>query len=159
MAFMLLPIIAVLFFMGLTAQTTQVQAVAPGAGMSGHMQSAGEVRGQLAAVFAAACVDAAYAAPGVVTNSLPVTLPLGVVAPVGSGCITTAGPTGGRNVYAYVPRVPGALSQIAGDSGASATWYQVLVAGQATSFATGQQSAVPQIIPAGSLLEWVQTQN
>ncbi|MCW3587385.1 hypothetical protein [Burkholderia cenocepacia] len=153
---MVIPLFVVLFFVGLTMQGAQLVAASPGAGIPGHMETTAMVRGQVAGVFAAACLDAAYASPGTVSNNLSVTLPDGVLPPVGSGCITTASSSGGRNVYAYVSGASGALGQMASDGGAGATWYRVAAAGQATNVITGLQSVIPQTIPAGSLLQWVQ---
>lgn len=159
MGYMLLPFFTSLFFVGLTMQMGQMTNSGPGAGLSGAKETASLVRAQAVETYAAACVEAAYAAPGVVSGNLPVVLPAGVIAPTGSGCITTAGPPGGRYVYAYGPNTPGAMSQVAGDSGGNAAWYQVRIAGQAVNASTGTVTNVPQVIPVGSLLEWVQTQN
>lgn len=156
MAFMVLPIFVVLFFAGLTMQGAQLVAAGPGAGIAGHMETTAMVRGQVAAVFAAACLDAAYASPGSISNNLSVSLPDGVLPPIGSGCITTSNSSGGRNVYAYLSGASGAIGQMASDGGAGATWYRVVSVGQATNVVTGLQSVIPQIIPAGSLLQWVQ---
>ncbi|WP_434716303.1 hypothetical protein [Paraburkholderia sp. A3RO-2L] len=156
---MLLPIFTSLFFVGLTMQMQQMTNSGQGAGFSGARETAALVHAQTVETFAAACVEAAYAAPGVISANLPVVLPAGVIAPAGSGCITTAGPPGGRYVYAYAPNSPGAISQVSDDSGGNAAWYQVLVAGQAVNAVTGTVTTIPQSIPVASLLEWVQTKN
>lgn len=159
MGYMLLPIFTTLFFVGMTMQMQQLTNTGQGAGFSGARETVALVRAQTVETYAAACIEAAYAAPGVISGNLPVVLPAGVIPPTGSGCITTAGPPGGRYVYAYAPNSPGAISQVSGDSGGNFAWYQVLVAGQAVNASTGTVTSVPQSIPVASLLEWVQTQN
>ncbi|CAN7313065.1 hypothetical protein LJR034_001520 [Caballeronia sp. LjRoot34] len=154
MTFMILPLVAVLFFAGLAAQAAGFAQAVPGAGVAGRMQSAAIVSGHRAEVFAGACVEAALEAPGVIAATLPVPLPAGVIAPAGAGCITTAGATGGRNVYAVVPAVPGAAGQVMSDTQGSAAWLRVEEAGLAFDLVTGLAVDVPASLTPGALLAW-----
>ncbi len=85
-----------------------------------------------------------------------VTLPSGVVLPAGAVCLTTAAGAG-RNVYGYLPAVPGAAGQLLNDSQGNAMWFRVQSAGIALNLMTGRTASVPASIPVGSLLTWIQT--
>jgi spore coat protein U-like protein len=67
--------------------------------------------------------------------------------------MTTAGTAGSRNVYGYMPDVPGAAGQIIGDSGSSAVWYRVQSAGQAVNLVTAQVVPVPATVPVGAIVD------
>lgn len=156
MTFMILPLVAVLFFVGLAAQAAGIAQAVPGAGVAGRMQTAATVSAHRAEVFAGACVEAALEAPGVIAATVPVVLPAGVIAPAGAECITTAGATGGRNVYAEVPAAPGAAGQVLNDTQGSAAWLRVQEAGRAVDLVTGLAADVPAIFTPGALLAWTQ---
>ncbi|MBN6207071.1 hypothetical protein JYK21_11405 [Ralstonia pickettii] len=157
MAFLILPMITVLFWLGLSTQAWQMADAVPGAGPAGRMASLAQVSAQQAQMFGTACISAATSNPGVVSSRMAVTLPPGVALPTGAVCMTTAGTGNGRNVYGYVPVAPGAMGRVLSDSQYNAMWHRVQSTGQAVNLATGQAMAVPASIPAGVLLAWVQT--
>lgn len=156
MGFAILPLVAVLFFIGVEAQTGQLAVAVAGAGVQGRMGNMAMIYAQEAEVFDTACQSAALAAPGVISSSIAVTLPTGVLVPNGAVCMTTSAGGGTRNVLAYTPAVPGEAGQVIADTQYSATWYQVQTVGQAVNVTSGLASAVPQTIPARSLLSWLQ---
>lgn len=157
MAFLILPFVVVLFMFGLTAQESQLVQASPGAGSAGRMDVLAQLSAAQVEAFGTACINAATATPGVVSDSITVTLPAGVLPPTGAICMTTANTGGGRNVYGYMPVPPGTAGRVLHDTQGSAIWFQVLTTGKATSLVTGEVSAVPDSIPAQSLLAWVQT--
>lgn len=157
MAFLILPLITVLFWLGLSTQAWQMADAVPGAGPAGRMALLAQVSAQQAQMFSAACIRTASSNPGAVSPSMAVTLPAGVTLPPGAVCMTTAGTGNGRNVYGYVPVAPGAIGSVLTNSQYNPMWHRVQSAGQAVNLATGQTVAVPASIPAGVLLAWVQT--
>jgi S-adenosylmethionine synthetase len=70
MAFLMLPIITVLFFLGVGVQAWQLAQAVPGAGVPGRMEAAANVSAQQALVFGAACVATASATPGLISASI-----------------------------------------------------------------------------------------
>lgn len=155
MGFLLLPIMVVLFFVGLGMQMDQLAQAVTGAGRPGQMANVATVTSQRMQTYAAACLDAATASPGMISQNVTVSLPAGALAPQGALCMTTPGPAGARNVYAYAASKPGEATQLMNDTYGSLAWYQVPAAGQAVMIATGQTAAIPAMIPAGDMLEWV----
>ncbi|MGN6232412.1 MAG: hypothetical protein ACTHNZ_14785 [Trinickia sp.] len=155
MGFLVLPIMVVLFFIGLGMQMDQLAQAVTGAGRPGQMMNVATVTSQRMQTYAAACLDAATASP-VISQNIAVILPAGAVAPQGASCMTTPGPSGARNVYAYAASKPGEAAQLMNDTYGSLAWYRVPAAGQAVMIATGQAAVVPATIPAGDMLEWVQ---
>lgn len=158
MAFGMIGLFVVLFFSGLVVQSAQVISAGP-AGVVAAMESIALVRGQYAQVFASACIDAASAAPGLISSDIAVVLPQGVNRLPFSNCMTAPGDVGGRKILASSPGAGGAMTQIVSASGNGATWYRVTSIGVATNVISGEQSVVPSTIPAGSLLDWIQTSN
>jgi len=156
MGFAILPLIAVLFFVGIEAQTGQLALSVAGAGVQGRMGNLAAIYAQEAEVFATACQNAAFATPGLISSSITVTLPAGVLVPSGAVCMTTSAGGGTRNVFAYTPAVPGEAGQVVSDTQYSAAWYQVRTAGQAVNVVSSLTSAVPATIPTRSLLSWLQ---
>lgn len=157
MAFLILPMITALFWLGLTAQSWQLADAVPGAGPAGRMVMQAQVSAQQAQMFATACISVATSNPGEVSPNIAVPLPLGVTLPTGAVCMTTAGTGNSRNVYGYVPVVPGAMGRVLTDSQYNPMWYSVRTSGQAVNLATGQAVVVPTSIPVGVVLAWVQT--
>lgn len=156
MAFAILPFAAIMLLFGLGMQASQLADGVPGAGLAGQMETRSVVSSQQAAMFGAACQNAAIAQPGVVSPSIPVTLPAGVLLPTAAICMTT--PNGsGRNVYAYLPAAPGAAGRLLADSLGSGNWFAVRTAGLAVNLSAGTSLPVPATIPVGSLLNWIQT--
>lgn len=156
MAFALLPLAAILLLVGLTTQIAQIGNSVPGAGMAGQMDAVARVSAQQAEMFGTACSATASAQPGMISASLPVTLPPGVQLPKGAVCMTTAAGSG-RNVFAFLPSVAGEADTVMDDMSQSSTWFSVSNRGLATNLASGQLVAVPLSIPVGSILDWVQT--
>jgi hypothetical protein len=150
----LAPITAAFFFAGLISQMTVWAESVGGGGWSGAVQSAAAQRALAAEVFAAACVEAAQEDSGAVSSSITVTLPTGVILPTNAVCMTTEA-SSGRNVYAYVPSVPGAAAQIVSNTQSDLSWYAVRTAGTATSLVTGSTASVSSSIPKAYLLNWV----
>lgn len=151
-----LPIATALFVVGLTAQAWQTSQGAPGAGIAGAMDSRATTSAQQGQMWGAACLSTASGTPGLVSTSINPTLPLGVLSPQGAVCMTAARAGGGRDVYAYLPRVPGAIGALMRATQGDVTWYRVDTVGSATNLATGGTVAVPTFIPASSLLQWAQ---
>lgn len=157
MGFLVLPIMVVLFFIGLGMQMDQLAQAVTGAGQAGQMANVAVVASQRMQAYGAACLDEATKNPGVVTQNLPLTtMPAGAVIPPGAACTTTPAPGGARNVYAYAASKPGEAAQLMADTQGNQAWYRVPAAGQAVMIATGQVAAIPATVPAGDLLEWVQ---
>lgn len=156
MGFAILPLIVLLFFIGIEAQTGQLALAVSGAGLAGRMSNMAAVDAQQAEVFDTACESAALASPGLISASIVVVPPPGVLIPAGAVCMTNSAGGGVRNVYSYTPAVPGEAGQLSADTQQSAVWYQVKTQGQAVSVDTGLASAVPATIPAHSLLSWMQ---
>ncbi|RKP47563.1 hypothetical protein [Trinickia fusca] len=156
MAFFALPVMVVLFFIGVAAQMNQLALAVAGAGKPGQMENFEIVSAQRVEAFAAACLDTAIASPGAISASLTVAMPTGATTPVGAVCMTTPAAGGARNVYAYAPVVGGAAGQMMTDTQRSAAWYRVQSQGQAVNVQFGDVSAVPASLPVGALLEWVQ---
>ena len=157
MGFVMLPIVAVLFWLGITAQALQLSQAVPGAGVSGHMESLAGVTAQQAQVFGAACSATAGATPGLVGQSIVPSLPSGVVLPAGAVCMATARSGGGRDIIGYMPVQAGAAGEIIANSEGNLAWYRVQSQGSAINLVTGLATAVPAAIPVGALLHWVQT--
>jgi len=157
MGYLLLPIAMVLFYLGLASQAGQLAGSVPGAGQAGRLDAISVVRAQQAEVFGAACIDQASAIPGLISAGISPVLPSGVAVPTNAVCMTTSAPAGARNVYAFLPSAPGAAGAVAVDSDLNGSWYRVQTLGIAVNLASGQASAVPTSIPAGSLLQWIQT--
>jgi hypothetical protein len=156
MAFAILPFAAIMLLFGLGIQATQLADSVPGAGLAGQMETRSLVSSQQAAMFGTACVNAAIAQTGVISPSIAVTLPAGVLLPASAVCMTT--PNGsGRNVYAYLPAAPGAAGRLIADSLGSGNWFAVRTTGVAVNLSAGNSMPVPATIPVGSLLNWTQT--
>ncbi|WP_321943704.1 hypothetical protein [Paraburkholderia tropica] len=150
----LLPMVMVLFFAGLIAQTGLLSQSVAGAGAAGALESAAAQRAAAAEVYAAACVEAALEQGDVVSSSITVTLPAGVIAPDDAGCMTTSA-SSGLNVFAYVPSVPGAAGRIRANTLGDMSWYAVRASGTAINLSTGTSYTVSSSIPSGELLDWV----
>src|ERR1700676_3964501 len=101
MGFLLLPIAVVLFYIGIASQAGQMTGSLPGAGQAGRMDALAVVRAQQAEAFSSACVSTASATAGLISASVVPAMPSGVAIPKGAVCMTTAGPAGSRNVYAF----------------------------------------------------------
>lgn len=157
MAFAVLPLMVVVFWLSLSVIGWQQAQAVPGAGPAGMLEARAIVTAQRAEMFGTSCVAAALAAPGALSQSLPVTLPPGVVLPAGAVCMTTAAPGNGRNVYALLPAQPGAFGRVRSDTQSNIAWFRVVSAGSAFNLATGEMTAVPSTIPVGYLLNWVLT--
>jgi len=157
MAFALLPFVVAFFWFGQSMVGWQQALAVPGAGMAGRMESLSVLSAQQAEMFNGACLVSAMAQPGVVSASLAVTLPPGVNLPTGAVCMTTPVAGGGRNVYGFLPVQPGAAGRVLADTNSNLTWHKVVSVGSAYNLVTGQWIAVPNTIPAGTLLTWVQT--
>lgn len=151
-----LPIATALFVIGLTAQAWQMSQGAPGAGVAGGMDSQATTSAQQGQMWGAACLSTASRTPGLVSSNISPTLPSGVVSPKGAVCMAATRAGGGRDVYAYLPRVPGAIGALMSATQGDVSWYRVDTAGSAINLATGSAVAVPTSIPAGSLLQWAQ---
>ncbi|WP_206956341.1 hypothetical protein [Trinickia acidisoli] len=156
MAFLVLPVMVVLFYLGMAMEFNQWAQAVPGAGKPGQMVNVATVSAQQAEVFGAACLDTATATAGMISSSITVTLPTGVTTPANAVCMTTSAGGGTRNVYAYAPAVSGEAGQVMTDSDSSAAWFLVPRSGRAVGIVSGQPSAIPATIPAGSLLAWFQ---
>lgn len=150
----LLPLVVVLFFSGLIGQTAFWSQTVEGAGAAGAMENAAVQRAAAAEAYASACVESAIEEGDVVSSSIAVTLPAGLIAPTNAGCMTTTA-SGGLNVYAYVPSVPGAAAKIRANTAGDLSWYSVRSAGTAVNLATGTSYSVSSSIPSGYLLDWV----
>ncbi len=157
MAFLILPLMAVFFWIGMSMQGWQLAQAVPGAGPAGRMETLAQVSAQQAEMFGAACISSAISNPGVISSAITVTLPAGVTQPAGAVCMTTAGPGNGRNVYGYMPVASGAIGHVLTDSQRNAMWHRVQSAGLAVNLATGQTTPVPATLPVGVLLAWIQT--
>lgn len=155
---MLAPLVVAVFGLGLSMVNWQVGQQAPGAGTVGYMEARATAAAQQAEVFGAACQAAAISSPGAISTNLAVSLPAGVATPSGAACMTTS-VGAGRNIYAIMTAVPGAVGQILQDSQGDAQWFRVQSTGVAANLMTGRTAAVPASIPLGSLLKWVQTSN
>lgn len=156
MAFLMLPIITVLFFLGVGIQAWQLAQAVPGAGVPGRMDAAAIVSAQQAQVFGAACVATASATPGLIGTVTPV-LPAGVLTPTGAVCMAAARAGGGRDIYGYIPVTPGAPGLLIQNTQGNAAWFRVQSQGVAINLMTGVTYTVPTVIPAGVLIDWVQT--
>ncbi len=150
----LLPMVVLLFFCGLIAQTAFWSQTVTGAGAVGALESAAVARAASAEVYASACVEAASELGNTVSSAITVTLPVGVVAPTNAGCMTTTA-SSGLNVFAYVPSVPGAAGKIRLDTSGDLSWYAVRSTGSAVNLSTGTTYSVSSSIPSGDLLDWV----
>lgn len=157
MGFLALPFMVVMFWLGLAAIAFQQSQAVTGAGVVGRMDSLAQISAHQAEMFGAACASTAIAQTGVVTASMVVILPPGVVLPAGAMCMTTAGAGNGRNVYGYLPVSAGAVARVMSDTQDNAVWYRVQRAGAAISLVTGETMVVPAGIPAGNLVDWIQT--
>ena len=156
MGYLILPIATVLFSLGIVAQSWQLSQAAPGAGVPGHMESVAMVTAQQAQAYGAACVSTAEATQGLVGASLIASLPSGIVAPSGAGCMAVAKPGGGRDVYGYVRVASGAGAALLGSTQGSLAWFRVRSQGTAINLSTGIAYSVPTTIPVGALVHWVQ---
>lgn len=156
MGYLAVPFMAVIFCLGMTWQSMQSSQNLGGSGTVGRMASLASVTASEAESFAAACMSSAAGIPGLITSTLTVTMPTGVLAPAHANCMTEANGSG-RFVYAYMPSAPGAAGQVMTDTGLDASWYIVAAAGQATNLATGQTATIPSTIPTGSILAWLET--
>ncbi|MFS8981156.1 hypothetical protein PO002_43455 [Cupriavidus necator] len=156
MGYLILPIVTVMFCLGIVAQSWQLSEAAPGAGVPGRMESVATVTAQQAQAFGAACVATAGATPGLVGANVVPLLPTGVVAPAGAGCMAVASPSGGRDVYGYMRVSSGASASLLGSTQGNLAWFRVRSAGTAVNIATGMTYSVPATIPVGSLVHWVQ---
>lgn len=156
MGFLVLPIMVVLFFIGLGMQMDQLAQAVDGSGRVGRMTNTATVAAQRMQTYAASCLDAATASPGLISPSLTVLLPSGVLAPQGATCMTTAAGAGTRYVYSYAVSLPGEAAQLMTDTHWSSVWYLVQAQGQAVNLFTSTVSAVPAAIPVGTVLDWVQ---
>jgi hypothetical protein len=157
MGYLLLPIAMVLFYVGLSSQAGQLTGSLPGAGQAGRMDVVSVVRAQQAETFGASCIEQASATAGLISANIAPVLPSGVVVPTKAVCMTTAATAGARNIFAFVPSVPGAAGAVAADTNMNDSWFQVQTLGTAINLVSGQASTVPTSIPAGSLLQWIQT--
>lgn len=157
MGFLLIPIMVVLFFVGLGMQMEQLAQAVTGAGRAGQMANVAMVASQRMQTYGAACLDEATKNPGMISQNLPLTTsPAGAVMPQGAVCMTTPAGGGARNVYAFAASKPGEAAQLMTDTQGSEAWYQVPAVGQAVMVATGQAAAIPATVPVGDMLEWVQ---
>lgn len=156
MGYLVLPIAAVLFCVGIMAQGWQLAQAVPGAGVPGRMESVATVTAQQAQAYGAACVMTAGATPGLVGASVAPVLPSGMVAPAGAGCMAVANPGGGRDVYGYVRVSSGAGAALLGSTQGSLAWFRIRSQGTAVNIATGNAYSVPATIPVGALVHWVQ---
>lgn len=151
MGYVLLPIVMLMAFAGLTSQATQWANTVPGAGITGQLAQRAMERATQAEVFAGACLTAAQQQPGMVADPMAVTLPAGISPIVGSRCTTVRDGTG-RLIYAGVPNVPGAAATLEEMLKGSALWYRVSNAGQAVAIVSGQTISVPASFVLGTLL-------
>ena len=157
MAFLMLPIITVLFFLGVGVQAWQLAQAVSGAGVPGRMEAAANVSAQQALVFGAACVATARATPGLISASISPALPAGVSTPAGAVCMAAARAGGGRDIYGYMPVAPGAAGFLIQNTQGNVAWFRVSRQGTAVNMVTGVTYAVPTMIPVGALIDWVQT--
>lgn len=155
MGFQLLPMVVVVFFLGVMTQLVQLSGAVPGAGVAGRAESLAQVTAQQAEAFGVVCLNKALATPGAISASIAVTMPAGVLVPRNAVCTTTAGPAGSRNVLAYMPGAAGAPGRIVADTASNSTWFSVQATG-AVSLNTGLPSPLPAAIPVGYLLNWSQ---
>lgn len=153
MGYMILPLAALLFGIGMQMEFGQMAVSVSGAGQAGQMQSLAIVRARQIELFGSACENAAIAASGVVSASLQVSLASGANAPPQAVCMTETGTAGSRNVYGYMSGVPGEAGQIISDSASSAVWYRVQSAGQAINLVNAQVLTVPATIPVGAIVD------
>ncbi|WP_429500847.1 hypothetical protein ACQUFY_26375 (plasmid) [Robbsia andropogonis] len=156
MGFAIYPVFVICFILGLIAQMTQQADAVPGAGIPGAMENRAQQRAKAAEVYAAACVEAAFAVAGEVSSAISVTayLPAGTKAPSNSGCLTTSA-SSGRNVYAYVPTVAGVAGLIRKDTDEDLSWYRVSTSGIGINLVTGSSAAISTSIPTGTVVKWV----
>jgi hypothetical protein len=153
----LLPIIVVLVYMGLQAGTSQSNAAMSGQGPGGRATSLSKIQALQAQLFATACQNVAAGSPGLINASIGVPLPVGVPTPTGAICMTTAAAPSGRNIFAYMPAVPGEAGEIRSASFQSVAWFRVAATGQAINLVTAQGMAIPASIPTGTVLAWIKT--
>lgn len=160
MGYIIWPFAVLLFLLGVSAQLSQQAEALPGAGLAGRSDVLAGVTAQSAQRFAAACINAAAASPGLISTGVAVTtsIPGGatVAAPANAGCMTTAAGGTTRNVLAFMTVAPGAAAQVLRDSGTSAAWYRVTTTGQAINLLNGAAWGVPSSIQVGALVAWVQ---
>ncbi|KVV40926.1 hypothetical protein WT27_13455 [Burkholderia territorii] len=157
MKFAILPMVFALAYMGITLQAGQLAGAVPGASSHGQMDNVAYAVAQQAELYGARCIEAAIAAPGLVSDNIPVTLPTGVAAPTSAGCMTRANALGGRDVYGWIDAPSGVPGQILVDSEFNTAWHRVFVQGSAVNLVTGQGYVVPSNIPAGTVVDWIKT--
>ncbi|MBN3761073.1 hypothetical protein [Burkholderia sp. Ac-20365] len=155
MGFAIFPIVVVMFFAGITMQLMQSANGVVGASVAEHIQNKAIVSALEAEAFSTSCLNAALSSPGMVSANITVVLPNGVPTPPNAVCMSTSAPGGGRNVYSYLPAVPGEFGRIGADSGMSELWLRGLGQGQAASIASGQSVTVPTNIPTGTVIQQV----
>ncbi|MFL9876660.1 hypothetical protein [Paraburkholderia megapolitana] len=149
MGYALIPFVVLMLTLGLRAEAQrQVNRVA---GADLRADIAAETRALQAEVFAAACVVAAQAQTGVVSDALAVTWPAGLTALPGATCATRQDGTG-RLVFAGVPATPGAAGVLIERLDGPAFWYVVPVVGSARAIVSGQTVSVPATFASGTLL-------
>jgi hypothetical protein len=151
MGYVLLPIVMLMVFAGLIAQTAQWANTVPGAGLTGQLAQRAMERATQAEIFAHACLTAAQQQPGLVADPMTVTLPVGMTEIVGSRCSTVRNGTA-RLIYAGVPSEPGAPAELERMLNGSAFWYRVLSPGQAVAVVSGQTITVPASFVPGTLM-------
>jgi len=134
----------------------------PGGGPLGLANGRAAAEAQAVAVFAAGCQATAAASPGLLAESIPVTLGVAggasLALPEGAGCAASSAP-GGRFIFAHAKNKPGMAHEILRVTSGSAIWFRVLSPGTATRISDGQQIPVPSSIPAGTVLSMVQVSN
>lgn len=158
MGYVLLGIAALVFLAGVGAQLAYAAVFAPGAGDQGMADSLAVQTAEAVAVYASGCMAAAASNPGVIGN-LQVSMNADgatVVLPADASCVTTAGPSGGRYVFASAKLERGMAAYLMKTTQGSTLWHQVITQGQAVSLSGGIVAAVPAAIPAGSILNWSQ---
>lgn len=153
--FALFPMVVLTLFLAWTVGTQQLADALPGAGPAAQLDIAAHITAQQAEVFTSAFVSSAIASPGLVSASLVVQLPPGVSVPKNALCMTTANGAG-RNIYGYLPTVPGMVGQIISDTQGNAMYYRVTSIGVGSNLVTNAVIALPTAIPVGNVVMWSQ---
>ncbi|WP_321959252.1 hypothetical protein [Burkholderia cenocepacia] len=153
MGYALFPLVVLMFFGGLIAQSQGLALSVVGAGSVGFAETRANVTAERVIAFADACMETAVTNPGLTGDAIAARLPIGAVAPAGAACKIDAVAGGGRVVYASAPLVPGAVSRIRELSEGSDTWFAISNAtGVATSITSGDPHPIPTSLPSGNLL-------
>lgn len=159
MGYAILPMVAFLFYFGIQMMVSQSANAVSGAGLVGQMHNQELVGAQQAEMWGESCYNSASAQPGLVSATVQVTLPIGVIVPANAGCITTAIGAGGRNIYGFMKLSPGAMGRVLNDSNHNYIWYRVTQQGAAISLVSGQTVSVPAQVPVGDIVDYSTTAN